>query len=219
MSLFIRGFGFVSGDSAHVIKLCVRSHVSQMGHAVRQGKKSSDGSNVPNILSVKTMSLERSEMFLCYRFTLANRQGKVQHGRLAVAYIGNPVIYCNLWVQMVPKAIINLLVLTSTSQLSLIYRVTGIWRLRGCFTLFWCKCRYLISQHGFFGIDAVQCTVGYHTIQAVIVRAGHNNNQFPIRFWQTTCYKITITLITYWAYGIITMITFQHVFLIFIKGK
>lgn len=110
MSLFIRSFGFVSGDSAHVIKLCVRSHVSQMGHAVRQGKESSDGSNVPNIFSVKTMSLKCAEMFLCYRFTPANGQSKVQHGFLTAAHIGNPVIYCNLWVQTVPlKAIKNLL--------------------------------------------------------------------------------------------------------------
>lgn len=98
----IRGFFFVSRHSPHVVKLCVRSHVSQVGHAVGQSKEGSNGSNVPNILSVKTMSLQAAEMFFSYGFTPADCQRKVQHGLLTSAQLRNPVINCNLWDKTVP---------------------------------------------------------------------------------------------------------------------
>ncbi len=112
LDLSIRGFCFVSRHSPHVVKLCVRSHVSQMGHAVGQSKEGSNGSNVPNILSVKTMSLQGAEMFFSYCFTPADCQSKVQHGLLTGAQLRNPVINCNLCDKTVPvKSIRSPLVL------------------------------------------------------------------------------------------------------------
>lgn len=86
MSLFaldlpIRGFCFVSRHSTHVVKLCVRSHVSQMGHAVGQGEEGSNGRNVPNILSVKTVSLQGAEMFFSYCFTPADGKSSMAFSR------------------------------------------------------------------------------------------------------------------------------------------
>lgn len=188
LDLSIRGFCFVSRHSPHVVKLCVRSHVSQMGHAVGQSKEGSNGSNVPNILSVKTMSLQGAEMFFSYCFTPADCQSKVQHGLLTGAQLRNPVINCNLCDKTVPVKSIR-----SPLVLFIIFLEYWVWEGVEQFYIMFCEIfKYLISQHGFFGIDAVQCTVGYHTIQAVIVSTGRNHNQFPVRFWQTTCYKSKI---------------------------
>lgn len=134
MSLFaldlpIRGFCFVSRHSTHVVKLCVRSHVSQMGHAVGQGEEGSNGRNVPNILSVKTMSLQGAEMFFSYCFTPADGQSKVQHGFLTGGQIGNPVINRDLWVKTVPVK--SILTFQFSSSLHITYRILGKRTLRG----------------------------------------------------------------------------------------
>lgn len=42
------------------------------------------------------------------------------------------------------------------------------------------KIGYLISKSGLLGVDPVQCTVGYHTVETLVVDTGGHHNQLTI---------------------------------------
>lgn len=39
---------------------------------------------------------------------------------------------------------------------------------------------YLISKSGLLGVDPVQCAVGYHTVETLVVDTGGHHNQLTV---------------------------------------
>lgn len=69
--------------TTHIVKLEVGPHVSEVREPIGHGKESGNGSNIPGILTVEALRLQRLEMLLCDGVAAAHRHRKVQHGELS----------------------------------------------------------------------------------------------------------------------------------------
>lgn len=67
-----------------------------MCKSVGQSKESSDGSDIPGVLAVKAVFLQRLEMILCDGVAPTHSHCKVQHGELSRGQLCILVVYNDL---------------------------------------------------------------------------------------------------------------------------
>lgn len=93
-SLLALPLGLVPGHTAHVVELCIGPHVGQVGQPVGHGEESSDGSDVPGVLTVKAHFLQGQKVLVSDGVAATHSQSKVQHdplprGQLCILIVNN----------------------------------------------------------------------------------------------------------------------------------
>lgn len=88
--------GLVPGHTAHVVELCVGSHVGQVGQPVGHGEERSDGSDVPGVLPVKAHFLQGQKVLVGDGVAATHGQSKVQHDPLPRGQLCVLIVYNHL---------------------------------------------------------------------------------------------------------------------------
>lgn len=162
-------FALVPRYTTHVIKVQIGPHVGEVSEPIGHGEESGNGGDVPGVLAVKAVFLQILEMLLRDGVTATHGHRKVQHGELSRR-------------QLCVVIINNYLSATSGKSHDLQFNIKSLIAkekpLGGKKKI--TKIRYLISQSGFLGVDPVQCAVGYHTVETLVVDTGGHHNQLTV---------------------------------------
>lgn len=76
-------FALVPRYTAHIIKVQIGPHVSEVSEPIGHGEESGNGGDVPGVLTVKAVFLQILEMLLRDGVTATHGHRKVQHGELS----------------------------------------------------------------------------------------------------------------------------------------
>lgn len=86
----------VSWYTTQIVKLKIWPHVSKMCKSIGHSKESSDGGDIPGVLTVEAVFLQRLEMILCDGVTPTHSHRKVQHGELPRGQFCILIVYNDL---------------------------------------------------------------------------------------------------------------------------
>lgn len=159
-------FALVPRYTTHVIKVRIGPHVGEVSEPIGHGEESGNGGDVPGVLTVKAVFLQILEMLLRDGVTATHGHRKVQHGELSRRQVCVVIINDHLGATRGRSHDLQFNIKSLIAKEKPQGKITNI--------------RYLIGQSGFLGVDPVQCAVGYHTVETLVVDTGGHHNQLTV---------------------------------------